>query len=187
MKMKDLICPVCGKHKFGASHDYEICRYCGWENDGFFEAGGANEISLREFRTRYQFYLLMNRDYLWRTDGFPEITEKDMKALVERYEQPGDFTRPLFGPSLLSEAESALDVSLPKQYVAFLHAFGHGGINGVEVLGIRWHLQAGNICIPGSSNEQHIKENYDVWGFELTEEEMVQMTALERDERFANY
>ena len=52
---------------------------------------------------------------------------------------------------------------------------------------IRWHLQAGNICIPGSSNEQHIIEDYDVWDFELTEDEMAQLTALERDERFADY
>ena len=52
---------------------------------------------------------------------------------------------------------------------------------------IRWHLQAGNICIPGSSNEQHIIEDYDVWDFELTEDEMAQMTELERDERFADY
>ena len=52
---------------------------------------------------------------------------------------------------------------------------------------IRWHLQAGNICIPGSSNEQHILEDYDVWDFELTENEMARMTALEKDERFANY
>ena len=52
---------------------------------------------------------------------------------------------------------------------------------------IRWHLQAGNICIPGSSNEQHIIEDYAVWDFELTEDEMARMTALEKDERFANY
>ncbi len=52
---------------------------------------------------------------------------------------------------------------------------------------IRWHLQAGNICIPGSSNEQHIIEDYAVWDFELTENEMARMTALEKDERFANY
>lgn len=43
---------------------------------------------------------------------------------------------------------------------------------------IRWHLQAGNICIPGSSNEQHIIEDYDVWDFELTEEEMLQIAEL---------
>ncbi len=45
----------------------------------------------------------------------------------------------------------------------------------------------GNVCIPGSSNEQYIIEDYDVWDFELTEEEMAQMTALERDDRFADY
>ena len=30
------------------------------------------------------------------------------------------------------------------------------GVSSAQVI-IRWHLQAGNICIPGSSNEQHIK------------------------------
>ena len=52
---------------------------------------------------------------------------------------------------------------------------------------IRWHLQAGNICIPGSSNEQHIIEDYHVWDFELSQEEMALMNALERNERFADY
>lgn len=60
------------------------------------------------------------------------------------------------------------------------------GVSSAQVI-IRWHLQAGNICIPGSSNEQHIIVDYDVWDFELTEEEMAQMTALEKDERFADY
>ena len=60
------------------------------------------------------------------------------------------------------------------------------GVSSAQVI-IRWHLQAGNICIPGSSNEQHIIEDYDVWKFELTEEEMNQMAALEKDERFADY
>ncbi|MDE5576655.1 MAG: aldo/keto reductase [Oscillospiraceae bacterium] len=52
---------------------------------------------------------------------------------------------------------------------------------------LRWHLQAGNIAIPGSSNEAHIQENYEIFDFGLTESEMEQMTALERDERFASY
>ena len=60
------------------------------------------------------------------------------------------------------------------------------GKSSAQVI-IRWHLQAGNICIPGSSNEQHIIEDYDVWDFELTDEEMAQMETLERDDRFADY
>ena len=63
---------------------------------------------------------------------------------------------------------------------------GAHGVSSAQII-IRWHLQAGNICIPGSSNEQHIIEDYNVWDFELTEEEMAQMTALEKDERFADY
>ena len=52
---------------------------------------------------------------------------------------------------------------------------------------LRWQLQAGNIAIPGSSNEDHIAEDFDIFDFELTEEEMDRLNALDRDERFADY
>ncbi len=52
---------------------------------------------------------------------------------------------------------------------------------------LRWHLQAGNIAIPGSSNEDHIKENFEIFDFELTKDEMKQMGNLDKDERFADY
>ena len=52
---------------------------------------------------------------------------------------------------------------------------------------LRWHLQAGNIAIPGSSNPDHILENISIFDFELTDDEMVQMTALDRNDRFADY
>lgn len=60
------------------------------------------------------------------------------------------------------------------------------GKSSAQVI-IRWHLQAGNICIPGSSNEQHIIEDHDVWDFELSDEEMNAMRDLDKDERFADY
>ena len=49
------------------------------------------------------------------------------------------------------------------------------------------YRRAISACIPGSSNEQHIIEDYDVWDFELSEDEMLRMNALEKDERFADY
>ena len=52
---------------------------------------------------------------------------------------------------------------------------------------IRWHLQAGNIAIPGSSNEKHIIEDACVWDFSLTDDEMRQMAAINKDRRNANY
>ena len=52
---------------------------------------------------------------------------------------------------------------------------------------IRWHLQAGNNAIPGSSNEKHIIEDASVWDFSLTDAEMRQMAAINKDRRNANY
>ena len=59
MRMKQgFDCPVCGQHIFERIGDYEICPVCGWENDRIqFEdpafAGGANEMSLNEYRAKY--------------------------------------------------------------------------------------------------------------------------------------
>ena len=52
---------------------------------------------------------------------------------------------------------------------------------------IRWHLQAGNIAIPGSSNEKHIIEDACVWDFSLTDDEMSRMAAINKDRRNADY
>ncbi len=64
-------------------------------------------------------------------------------------------------------------------------AEAHGKTSAQIIL--RWHLQAGNIAIPGSSNEDHIQENIEIFDFALTDEEMEQMTGLDRNERFAGY
>lgn len=48
---------------------------------------------------------------------------------------------------------------------------------------IRWHLQSDIIVIPKSVHEERIKENYDVFDFELTDEEIGQINALNIDER----
>lgn len=52
---------------------------------------------------------------------------------------------------------------------------------------IRWHLQSGNIAIPGSSNATHIAEDYDVFDFELSADEMKRINDLDCNHRFANY
>ena len=56
------------------------------------------------------------------------------------------------------------------------------GVTSAQVI-LRWNLQRGVAVIPGSSNPDHIRENLDLFGFELTEEEMAQIAALNRDEK----
>ena len=49
---------------------------------------------------------------------------------------------------------------------------------------LRWHLQSGNIVIPGSKNPAHIKDNFALFDFALTEEEMFEIAALDKDTRY---
>ena len=48
---------------------------------------------------------------------------------------------------------------------------------------LRWNLQKGVVVIPGSSNPDHIKENTEIYHFELTKEEMDKINALDRGEK----
>ncbi len=49
---------------------------------------------------------------------------------------------------------------------------------------LRWHIQEGFSVIPGASNPDYIKENIQIFDFELSDEEMAQMRALNKEERF---
>lgn len=48
---------------------------------------------------------------------------------------------------------------------------------------LRWDIDTGCIPIPASSSEKHIAENYDVFDFFLTEEEIESINSLEKGER----
>lgn len=49
---------------------------------------------------------------------------------------------------------------------------------------LRWHIQGGNIVIPGSKNPSHIRDNFDLFDFALTAEEMAQIAAMDRSKRY---
>lgn len=48
---------------------------------------------------------------------------------------------------------------------------------------LRWDLQRGVVIIPGSSNPDHMKENISIFDFELSDEEMSRIAALNRNEK----
>ena len=52
----------------------------------------------------------------------------------------------------------------------------------VQVI-LRWHYQRRVVAIPGSSNPAHIAENIDIFDFQLTDEEMADIAALNRNEK----
>jgi diketogulonate reductase-like aldo/keto reductase len=49
---------------------------------------------------------------------------------------------------------------------------------------LRWHIQDGNIVIPGSKNPTHIKDNFDLFDFALTDDEMIQIADMDKKKRY---
>lgn len=60
-------------------------------------------------------------------------------------------------------------------------AAGHG-VSPAQVI-LRWHVQQGRIIIPKSVSPARIRENLDVFGFELADNELAATDAPERDGR----
>ena len=74
--------------------------------------------------------------------------------------------------------------ALLKDPVIVAIAEAHGKTPAQVIL--RWHIQEGLSVIPGSSNPSHIEENIQIFDFELTDEEMERIRALNKEERFFN-
>jgi diketogulonate reductase-like aldo/keto reductase len=49
---------------------------------------------------------------------------------------------------------------------------------------LRWHTQVGNIVIPGSKNEAHIKDNINIFDFTLTGEELKAIESVNKNVRY---
>ena len=48
---------------------------------------------------------------------------------------------------------------------------------------LRWHIQLGSVVIPKSATPSRIEENFQVFGFELSADEMGRLGELDRGER----
>ncbi len=49
---------------------------------------------------------------------------------------------------------------------------------------LRWHVQSGHVVIPGSKNPDHIRDNFDIFDFALTDEEMAEIAKVDKGVRY---
>ena len=88
---------------------------------------------------------------------------------------------PLFSQVPLREYDAARREDPMPVVVIAAAAAAHGGAPAQVI--IRWHLQQGLVVIPKSNNRDRMAQNFDVFGFELSSEELVAIDALNRDQR----
>ena len=51
---------------------------------------------------------------------------------------------------------------------------------------LRWHVQSGNVVFPGSRNPEHIRDNFDIFDFALTGEEMAEIAKVDKGVSYYN-
>lgn len=59
------------------------------------------------------------------------------------------------------------------------------GKTNVQII-LRWQIQEGNIIFPKTTNPEHMKSNFDIFDFSLTDEEMTEIAKLDNGKRFFN-
>ena len=145
------------------------------------EEGKLRSIGLSNYYTAEDFDRLVNATTitpaLLQNETHPYYQSKEMKEHLKQYGTVLESWFPLGGRGNTQ--------TLFNDPVISSIAAAHGKTSAQVIL--RWHLQARNIAIPGSSNEAHIQENYEIFDFSLSDEEMQELTALDKQERFANY
>lgn len=48
----------------------------------------------------------------------------------------------------------------------------------------QWHINSGNVVIPGSKNPDHIRDNFDIFDFKLTDEEIKVIAKVDKGVRY---
>ncbi len=140
-----------------------------------YKAGKVKAIGLSNFN-REQIQEILDicevKPAILQTEVHPYFQEKELKAFLNKEGMVIQAWYPLGhgDKALISEPVFA---KLAEKY----------GKSNAQVI-LRWHIQAGNIVIPGSKNPDHIRDNFDLFDFALTDEEMAQVAAVDKNKRY---
>ena len=140
-----------------------------------YKEGKVRAIGLSNF-TKAQIQEILAlcevKPAILQTEIHPYSQEKEMKEFLTSQGMVIQAWYPL-GHGDKTLLEEPLFAKLGRKY----------GKSSAQII-LRWHLQDGNVVIPGSKNPDHIRANFDFFDFELTREEMAEIAALNKDKRY---
>jgi len=150
-----------------------------WKSlEKIYATGRAKAIGVSNFLVPHLEKLLANADVVPAVNQIelhpahqqPEVTafSREHGIQIEAWGPLGQGKYPLFElPEVAGAAEA------------------HGKTPAQVV--IRWHLQTGNIVFPKSNRRERMVENFDVFDFELTADEVAAISSLEREGRVGSH
>jgi diketogulonate reductase-like aldo/keto reductase len=136
------------------------------------QTGLARAIGVSNFQPEHL------RRIIDETGVTPAVNQVELHPYLQ---QPG-LRREHADRGIVTEAWSPLAQGLVLDDPAIAEiAEAHGKTPGQVVL--RWHIQLGNVVFPKSVTVERIRQNIDIFDFELSGEEMQAIEALDRGER----
>lgn len=140
-----------------------------------YKAGKVRAIGLSNF----------NEEHIREILSVCEVRPAVLQTEIHPYSQEKGLKEFLSKEDIVIQAWYPLghgDAALLQEPVFAKLAEKYGKSNAQIIL--RWHIQAGNVVIPGSKNPEHIRANFDLFDFELTAEEMQEIQKLNKDKRY---
>ena len=140
-----------------------------------YKAGKVKAIGLSNFsaeQIREILDVCEVKPAVLQTEVHPYSQEKALKVFLAREGTVIQAWYPL-GHGDKALIQEPLFAELGKKY----------GKSSVQII-LRWHIQDGNIVIPGSKNPDHIRDNFNLFDFSLTDEEMARISAMDREKRY---
>ncbi len=144
-------------------HPYGDC-YGSWRAmEELYKAGKIRAIGVSNFES-YRFVdLLMNNEIapmVNQTETHPFFHQKALKKVLAEYNVP------LIASEPLAQGTNDLFKNPELQKIA-----GRHGKSVVQVI-LRWHRQCGDIVIPKSTHKERMQQNFEIFDFSLSDEEM---------------
>lgn len=140
-----------------------------------YKEGKAKSIGISNFEGEYIEKLQNEWEIVpqfIQVEAHPYFTQKDLRKTLDKYDIKIMSWYPL-GHGDKSLINEEIFRKLGEKY----------GKTSAQVI-LRWHTQMGFAVIPGSKNVDHIKDNLDILDFTLTEEEMNEISKLDKGQRY---
>lgn len=140
-----------------------------------YKEGKVKAIGLSNFneeQVREILALCEVKPAVLQTEVHPYSQEKALKSFLDKEGIVIQAWYPL-GHGDKALLEESLFTRLGQKY----------GKSNAQII-LRWQIQDGNIVIPGSRNPDHIRDNFNLFDFTLTEDEMAEIAAMDQKKRY---
>lgn len=169
--------------KFGLDYlDLYLIHWPAPATDGYLESWRALEKLLQDGRVRAIGVSNFLPEHLEKLVGLggtvPAVNQVELHPALQQRDVAGSNA----AHGVATEAWSPLAQGAVLGEPAVTAIAAEHGVSPAQVI-LRWHLQQGRIIIPKSVTPARIRENLDVFGFELADTELAAIDALERDGR----